>query len=93
MDLGPNAQFIGQPGSRFRLDTPALLIDRDALERNIAGDSGACAAGGAQTPPLGARIECVTPHCDPTVNLHDVYHVVAGDTLVEIWPVEARGKR
>jgi D-serine deaminase-like pyridoxal phosphate-dependent protein len=48
---------------------------------------------GADKPPLGARIECVTPHCDPTVNLHDLYHVVAGDTLVEIWPIEARGKR
>jgi D-serine deaminase-like pyridoxal phosphate-dependent protein len=48
---------------------------------------------GAPKPQLGARIECITPHCDPTVNLHDFYHVVAGDTLVEIWPIEARGKR
>ncbi|HKR20579.1 MAG TPA: DSD1 family PLP-dependent enzyme [Stellaceae bacterium] len=48
---------------------------------------------GAARPPLGAVIECVTPHCDPTVNLHDFYHVVDGDTLVEIWPVDARGKR
>ncbi|HXQ52017.1 MAG TPA: DSD1 family PLP-dependent enzyme [Stellaceae bacterium] len=48
---------------------------------------------GAAKPALGARIECVTPHCDPTVNLHDFYHVVAGDTLVDIWPVDARGKR
>ena len=48
---------------------------------------------GAEKPALGARIECLTPHCDPTVNLYDVYHVVAGDTLVEIWPIEARGKR
>jgi 3-hydroxy-D-aspartate aldolase len=48
---------------------------------------------GAAKPPLGAMIECVTPHCDPTVNLHDCYHVVRGDTLVEIWPVDARGKR
>jgi 3-hydroxy-D-aspartate aldolase len=46
-----------------------------------------------QKPPLAARIECVTPHCDPTVNLYDVYHVVAEDRLVEIWPVDARGKR
>jgi len=44
-------------------------------------------------PALGARIEFVTPHCDPTVNLHDAYHVVEGDTLVAIWPVDARGKR
>jgi 3-hydroxy-D-aspartate aldolase len=48
---------------------------------------------GAAKPALGARIECVTPHCDPTVNLHDFLHVVAGDTLVAIWPVDARGKR
>jgi D-serine deaminase-like pyridoxal phosphate-dependent protein len=43
-------------------------------------------------PGLGARIELVTPHCDPTVNLHDVFHVMEGDTLVAIWPIDARGK-
>jgi 3-hydroxy-D-aspartate aldolase len=48
---------------------------------------------GAPSPPLGTMIECVTPHCDPTVNLHDLYHIVRGDTLVDIWPVDARGKR
>ena len=48
---------------------------------------------GAPRPPLGAMIECVTPHCDPTVNLHDFYHLVRGNTLVDIWPVDARGKR
>jgi 3-hydroxy-D-aspartate aldolase len=42
-------------------------------------------------PQLGDRIELVVPHCDPTVNLHDVYHVVEGDTLVALWPVAARG--
>lgn len=44
-------------------------------------------------PALGARVEFVTPHCDPTVNLHDAYHVVEGGTLVAIWPVDARGRR
>jgi 3-hydroxy-D-aspartate aldolase len=48
---------------------------------------------GAAKPPLGTCIECATPHCDPTVNLYDVYHVVRGDTLIDIWPIEARGKR
>jgi D-serine deaminase-like pyridoxal phosphate-dependent protein len=48
---------------------------------------------GAPRPPLGAIIECVTPHCDPTVNLYDGYHVVRGETVVDIWPVDARGKR
>ena len=40
---------------------------------------------------IGAKIELITPHCDPTVNLHSRYHCVRGDTLVEIWPVDARG--
>jgi 3-hydroxy-D-aspartate aldolase len=41
--------------------------------------------------PVGSALECITPHCDPTVNLYDVYHVVHGDMLVDIWPIDARG--
>jgi len=26
------------------------------------------------------------------VNLYDAYHVVRGDVLVDIWPIEARGR-
>jgi 3-hydroxy-D-aspartate aldolase len=40
---------------------------------------------------LGSKVEFVTPHCDPTVNLHDFYHCVRGTRLVDIWPVDARG--
>ena len=39
----------------------------------------------------GTLIVCVVPHCDPNVNLFDVYHCVRGDRLVDIWPIEARG--
>lgn len=46
---------------------------------------------GVKDLPIGSKIECLTPHCDPTVNLYDYYHVVRGDTLVDIWPVDARG--
>lgn len=40
---------------------------------------------------LGDTVEFLTPHCDPTINLYDRYHCVRGDTLVDIWPVDARG--
>ena len=40
---------------------------------------------------LGTKIELVTPHCDPTINLHSYFHCVRGDKLVDIWPVDARG--
>lgn len=39
-----------------------------------------------------SRVSLVTPHCDPTVNLYDSFHVVDGDTLTAIWPVTARGR-
>lgn len=41
---------------------------------------------------LGDRITLTAPHCDPTVNLYDAYHVVRGETLLDIWPVTARGR-
>jgi 3-hydroxy-D-aspartate aldolase len=40
---------------------------------------------------LGSKIELVTPHCDPTINLHDFYHCVRKNVLVDIWRVDARG--
>ncbi len=46
---------------------------------------------GTQLAP-GDPVSLTVPHCDPTVNLYDSYHVVAGDTLVDIWPVSARGR-
>lgn len=40
---------------------------------------------------IGDAVECIPPHCDPTINLYDHFHVVDGDDLVAIWPVDARG--
>ncbi len=40
----------------------------------------------------GDVVTCVVPHCDPTVNLYDVYHAVRGDTLEALWPIEGRGR-
>ncbi len=42
--------------------------------------------------PLGQMVTLGAPHCDPTVNLYDTYHVVEGDTLRALWPVAARGR-
>jgi D-serine deaminase-like pyridoxal phosphate-dependent protein len=46
---------------------------------------------GAARPPLGGIVELIAPHCDPTANLHDQFHVMQGGRLVDIWPIEARG--
>lgn len=41
---------------------------------------------------VGDGVTLTAPHCDPTVNLYDAYHVVRGGDLVDIWPVSARGR-
>ncbi|MEV6559318.1 alanine racemase [Nocardia sp. NPDC051756] len=43
-------------------------------------------------PRLGAHLELLPPHCDPTVDRYDVIHVVEDDVLVDLWPVHARGR-
>ncbi|MFI4936736.1 MAG: DSD1 family PLP-dependent enzyme [Caulobacterales bacterium] len=47
---------------------------------------------GTPPPKLGERLTLAAPHCDPTVNLYEAYHVVRGETLEAIWPVTARGR-
>jgi 3-hydroxy-D-aspartate aldolase len=47
---------------------------------------------GDDAPRYGALVTLAPPHCDPTVNLYESFHVVKGDTLVDIWPITARGR-
>jgi D-serine deaminase-like pyridoxal phosphate-dependent protein len=47
------------------------------------------------TPETGLRVgdavELVPGYAPATVNLYDVYHVVDGDVVVDVWPVIPRG--
>lgn len=49
-------------------------------------------AAGQGRLKLGDIVTCAVPHCDPTVNLYDCYHLIRGDRLETIWPIEARGR-
>lgn len=40
---------------------------------------------------LGEKLHVITPHCDPTVNLHDYYFPYRNGVVEEIWPISARG--
>lgn len=44
-----------------------------------------------QAVARGERVELAPGHIDPTMDRYDVIHLVRGDVLVEIAPVEARG--
>jgi D-serine deaminase-like pyridoxal phosphate-dependent protein len=92
-----NGEAIVDAGSKsFAVDGPPPRVYRDGVEIGSlawAGDEfGRVKTNeGIAPPPAGARLECTVPHCDPTSNLHDFMHLVRGDRLEAIWPIEARG--
>ena len=52
-DIGLHKHLIGRQGSRLALNTPVLVIDRDALQRNIEAMAAFAPPGAGQTalPP------------------------------------------
>lgn len=73
---------------------PVLIFGvPDNSSYEYTGDEHGCIRLPPEAPALriGDRIEGVVPHCDPTVNLYDYYHCVRNNTLVDIWPIDARG--
>jgi len=79
----------------FASDSVAPVAhDRPGLRYHFAGDEHGVLQLLDDAPKieLGDRIRMVTPHCDPTINLHDWMVVVEEDGRVhELWPVAARG--
>ena len=63
-----------------------------ATYRFMGDEHGALILPDGATLPLAHVVTLGAPHCDPTVNLYDTYHVVQGDTLRALWPVAARGR-
>lgn len=92
-----HGEAILDAGSKsFSVDGPeprAYLDGREIGRILFVGDEFGRleAIPGKPVPPVGMRLECSVPHCDPTANLHDFLHVVRGDKLEDIWPIEARG--
>jgi 3-hydroxy-D-aspartate aldolase len=80
----------------FAMDGPAPDIVAGAPEGSSYGrfgdEFGRVNLPDGSTLPRGTLIVCEVPHCDPTVNLYDHYHCVRGDVLVDLWPVDARGR-
>ena len=40
---------------------------------------------------VGDSIQLIPSHIDPTINLHDVFYVIDGGEVIDIWPISARG--
>jgi D-serine deaminase-like pyridoxal phosphate-dependent protein len=71
--------------------TPPLVGYPDAQIRYYAEEH--CLADFPGPPPLdlGDRAEVIAGYGPTTVNLHDVFHVIEGGVVTDIWPVNPRG--
>lgn len=43
-------------------------------------------------PRLGEYVELMVSHCDPTVNLFDCFYITQNDVVVDVWPIDLRGR-
>ena len=65
----------------------------DTLYELVGDDMGRITVPeGTRLPQVGEALECITPHCYQTLTFYDVFHCVRGDTLVDIWPIDARSQ-
>ena len=47
---------------------------------------------GNHLPKTGEVIEMIVSHCDPTINLLDQFYITENEVVVDIWPIDLRGK-
>jgi D-serine deaminase-like pyridoxal phosphate-dependent protein len=71
--------------------TTPRLVGGPATVMRTAEEHMICEAAAGCRLRVGDRVEVVPGYCPTTVNLHDVYHVVEGGVVVDIWPILARG--
>lgn len=74
----PDPIVIGEPGFRYTAGSDEFGV----IQYETAN----------KTYKVGDKLELINPHCDPVVNLYDVFYGVRNDKVEAVWPVTARGK-
>lgn len=72
----------GNPSVRGLEEASVVFLSDEHASLNIPAGS-----------PLkvGDRVQLVPSHIDPTINLHDVFYALDGETVAGVWPITARG--
>ncbi len=75
-------QDHGNPGVRDVEGASVLFLSDEHATISIPAES---------EVSVGDRVQLWPSHIDPTINLHDVFYVLDGETVVDVWPIAARG--
>lgn len=97
LDAGSKSLFAEAARRGFALDdydgfgyireAPAAHITSLSEEHGVVH-----VPSGVDFPPIGGKVRIIPNHVCPAVNLHEELYLMDGDTLVEVWPIAARGK-
>jgi D-serine deaminase-like pyridoxal phosphate-dependent protein len=69
----------------------ARLRDRSERPRDLNEEHAIFDIDESGTLHVGDTVEIVPGYAPSAVNLHDVYHVIEGGRVTDIWPIMARG--
>jgi len=82
----------GQKSFATDADAPLIAYGPKGASYSTFGDEyGRVRLAEGEKMRIGEAVVCVTPHCDPTVNLYGHYVVIRGNEVVDRW-VTASGK-
>ena len=85
-DAGAKALTLNKPG-------PWVVGEKNFTYNAGSDEFGVIRYDTAQRSyKVGDKMELIVPHCDPVVNLYDVFYGVRNDRVEVVWPVTARGK-
>ncbi len=78
----------------FDPNTNPIVIHPENLRYEWAGfgDEHGKILSDNKLPTVNDVIEMITPHCDPTINLFDQFYVTENNIVIDIWPIDMRGK-
>lgn len=79
-DAGTKPKIISHPGLHYDW---SLFGDEHG---RITADEG------VTLPKVGEVLEIIVPHCDPTINLFEVFYLSEGDEVIDEWKIAMRGK-
>ncbi len=93
----PDPGFITVDAGFKSMATDTVLpevVGIDGIAYRWGGDEHGILRLDAPSRPveLGDTLRLLVPHCDPTVNLFDVYHPVVDGLVSELWPIAGRGR-
>jgi len=71
---------------------PVVLQPEGLVTAKLSEEHGTHDGAGAAGLRLGDKILLQPTHGCTTINLHDRYFVVQGERVVDVWPVDARGR-